>query len=329
MVDCGVYVDGRRLPGASGLVAARAKVRALGHGFVWVELHEPDPHQMHEVGAVFGLHRLAVEHAVRARQRPTAQRYDDTVFLGLKTVTYLPHASTTQTRDIVGTGEIVIVVGPDFVVTVRHGDSSALTAVRRQLDADPGRLRLGPFAIMHAVADHVVDAYRDVSLRLETDVDAIEEQVLSPRGATEIDQTYLLKRELLELRRAVSPLSAALQDIVTDDEDLICQEVLRRLRDVIDHQLLAAERINGYDELLTSLLAAASARVEGQQNLDVRKISAWVAIASVPTMLASIYGMNFAHMPELHWTWGYPALLAVTGTVCVLLHRRFRRNRWL
>jgi magnesium transporter len=329
IVDCGVYVDGRRLPGTPTLDAALAKVRELGEGFVWIGLHEPDAHQMREVAAVFGLHRLAVEDAVHAHQRPKVERYDDTVFLVLKTVKYIPHESISKARDIVGTGEIMIFVGPDFVVTVRHGDFSGLAGVRKEMDADPHQLKLGPFAIMHAIADHIVDDYRDVALRLETDIDVIEEQIFSPRSTTEVDQIYLLKREILELRRAVNPLSAALREIVTDHRDLICKEVLRHLRDVIDHQTLAAERINSYDELLTSLVTAALARTSMQQNLDVRKISAWVAIASVPTVLGAIYGMNFEHMPELHWTWGYPAVLGVMATTCVLLHRILRRNHWL
>jgi magnesium transporter len=313
VVDCGVYVDGHRLPGTYSLVAARAKVRELGEGFVWVGLHEPDADQMREVAEVFGLHRLAAEDAVHAHQRPKVERYDDTVVLVLKTVKYIPHESISKARDIVGTGEIMVLVGPDFVVTVRHGDFSGLAGVRKEMDADPHHLRLGPFAIMHAIADHVVDDYRDVSLRMETD----------------IDQIYLLKREILELRRAVNPLSDALHEIVSEYKDLICKEVLRYLRDVIDHQTMAAERINTYDELLTSLVTAALARTSMQQNLDLRKISAWVAIASVPTMLAAIYGMNFEHMPELHWTWGYPAALGVMTTVCTLLYLTFRRNHWL
>jgi magnesium transporter len=223
----------------------------------------------------------------------------------------------------------MIFVGPDFVVTVRHGDFSGLTGVRKEMEADPRHLRLGPFAIMHAIADHVVDDYRDVSLGVETDIDSMEEQIFSPRSTTDVDQIYLLKREILELRRAVNPLSDALHEIVSEYKDLVCKEVLRYLRDVIDHQAMAAERINTYDELLTSLVTAALARTSMQQNLDLRKISAWVAIASVPTMLAAIYGMNFEHMPELHWTWGYPAALGVMASVCALLYRTFRRNHWL
>ena len=329
LVDCRVYVDGRRLPGTPSLAEARARVDELGEGFVWVALHEPDIHQMREVGEVFGLHRIAVDDAVRTHQRPKIRRYDDTLYLVLKTVKYVPHESISQARDIVGTGEVMIFAGCDFVVTVRHGDFGALARVREEMNAHPHRARLGPFAIVHAVTDHLVDEYRDVSLRVGTDVDVIEEQMFAPRSTTEIDQIYLLKREVLELRRAVQPLSGVLREMVSDDRDLIGREVLRHLHDVIDHQSVAAERINTYDVLLTSLVTAAVARAGMQQNLDLRKISSWVAIASVPTMIGAVYGMNFDHMPELHWAWGYPAVLGVTVTACVLLHRTLRRNHWL
>jgi magnesium transporter len=329
MVDCGVYVDGHRLPGRYTPATARATVCESGKGFVWIGLHEPDIHQMREVAEIFDLHPLAVEDAVHAHQRPKVERYDESLFVVLKTVTYIPHESISKARDIVGTGEIMIFVGSDFVVTVRHGDFSGLAGVRKDIDGDAHRLSLGPFAIMHAIADHVVDDYRDVALRVEADVDTIEEQIFAPRSTTDIDQIYLLKREILELRRAVNPLSVALQAIASDNKDLICKEVIRYLRDVIDHQTLAAERINSYDELLTSLITAALARTGMQQNLDLRKISAWVAIASVPTMLAAIYGMNFEHMPELQWVWGYPAVLGVMATVCLSLYGTFRRNHWL
>jgi magnesium transporter len=333
MVDCGIYVDGQRSPGKYTHAAALNMVHELERegkeAFVWIGLHEPDGHQMQAVADVFGLHELAVEDAVHAHQRPKLERYDKTLFLVLKTVNYVEHVSMVNAREIVETGEIMIFVGPDFVVTVRHGDFSGLTGVRKEMDADPHHLRLGPFAIMHAIADHVVDDYRDVSLRVETDIDAMEEQIISPRSTTDVDQIYLLKREILELRRAVNPLSDALHEIVSEYQDLIGKEVLRYLRDVIDHQTMAAERINTYDELLTSLVTAALARTSMQQNLDLRKISAWAAIASVPTMLAAIFGMNFEHMPELRWTWGYPAALGVMATVCMLLYRTFRRNHWL
>jgi magnesium transporter len=333
MVDCGVYADGARLPGKYTHAAALAKVRELEQdgvmAFVWIGLHEPDEHQMQAVADVFGLHELAVEDAVHAHQRPKLERYDDTLFLVLKTVNYVEHESVAKAREIVETGEIMIFVGPDFVVTVRHGEHSGLASVRRQMDATPANCKLGPYAVMHAIADHVVDSYLEVTDLVETDIDAMEENVFSPNSPTDIEHIYLLKREVVEMRRAVSPLTLALQRMGTDHNDLISKEVRRYMRDVLDHNTQASDRIASYDEVLSSLVQAAVGKVSMQQNLDMRKISAWVAIAAVPTALAGIYGMNFDNMPELHWVWGYPAVLLLMATVCTLLYRTFRRNHWL
>jgi magnesium transporter len=336
MVDCGIYVEGKRLPGKYTLAAALAKVRELEQQgqqskevFVWIGLHEPDEHQMQTVADVFGLHELAVEDAVHAHQRPKLERYDNTLFLVLKTVNYVEHESVAKAREIVETGEIMIFVGPDFVVTVRHGEHGGLAGVREKLEASPTTLKLGPYAVMHAIADHVVDGYLDVTDLIETDIDAMEEEIFSPLLQTNIECIYMLKREVVELRRAVNPLTTALQRIGSDHNDLISIEVRRYMRDVLDHNIQASERITSYDELLSSLVQAAVGKVAMQQNIDMRKISAWVAIAAVPTAIAGIYGMNFDHMPELHQEWGYPAVLALMLGVCLLLYRTFRRNHWL
>jgi magnesium transporter len=332
MVDCGVYVDGCRLPGKYTHSAALQKVHEIERtgqqAFVWIGLHEPDHHQMQAVAEVFGLHPLAVEDAVHAHQRPKLERYDDTLFLVLKTVNYVPHESMAKAREIVETGEIMIFVGKDFVVTVRHGEHSELAEVRKMIDCDPAVTLLGPYAVMHAIADYVVDHYLEVTRLMETDIDSIEEESFAPRNKVEIEQIYLLKREVVELRRAVSPLSAAFQRM-TEYKDLVSKEVLRYMRDVADHQAQAADQIASYDDMLSSLVQAALARVGMQQNIDMRKISAWVAIAAVPTMIAGIYGMNFDHMPELSWTWGYPSVLGLMAVVCGFLYRTFRRNQWL
>jgi magnesium transporter len=232
-------------------------------------------------------------------------------------------------REIVETGEIMIFVGPDFVVTVRHGEHGGLAGVRRQLDASPASLKLGPYAIMHAIADHVVDSYLDITDLIETDIDAMEEDIFSPLAHTNIECIYLLKREVVELRRAVAPLTLALQRMGTDHNDLISIEVRRYLRDVLDHNIQASDRIASYDDMLSSLVQAALGKVAMQQNIDMRKISAWVAIAAVPTAVAGIYGMNFDHMPELHQVWRYPAALGLMAVVCTLLYRTFRSNHWL
>jgi magnesium transporter len=333
MVDCGIYVDGQRAPGKYTHAAALNKVHELERegkdAFVWIGLHEPDEHQMQAVADVFSLHELAVEDAVHAHQRPKLERYDKTLFLVLKTVNYVEHASINIAREIVETGEIMIFVGTDFVVTVRHGEHSGLTDVRKRLDASPAILKLGPYAVMHAIADHVVDSYLDVTDLIETDIDAMEEDIFSPRAQTNIECIYLLKREVVELRRAVSPLTLGLQRILTDHNDMISVEVRRYMRDVLDHNIQASDRIASYDDMLSSLVQAALGKVAMQQNVDMRKISAWVAIAAVPTALAGIYGMNFDHMPELHQVWGYPAVLILMAVICSLLYRTLRRNHWL
>ncbi len=212
MVDCGIYVDGQRLPGKYTHAAALNKVHELERdgkeAFVWIGLHEPDEHQMQAVADVFSLHELAVEDAVHAHQRPKLERYDKTLFLVLKTVNYVEHVSVALAREIVETGEIMIFVGPDFVVTVRHGEHSGLAGVRKRLEASPAILKLGPYAIMHAIADHVVDSYLDVTDLVETDIDTMEEDIFSPLTQTNIECIYLLKREVVELRRAVNPLTA-------------------------------------------------------------------------------------------------------------------------
>jgi magnesium transporter len=333
MVDCAVYVDGKRLPGKYTHGGALNKVHELEEGgqvaFVWVGLHEPDEYQMQSVAQAFCLHPLAVEDAVHAHQRPKLERYDNTLFLVLKTVNYVPHESVALAREIVETGEIMVFVGPDFVVTVRHGDHSGLAGVRKKMEDEQKQLALGPYAVMHSIADHVVDSYLDVTRLMECDIDAIEEETFSPEHKTDIEQIYLLKREVVELRRAVGPLSVELGRIHTDHKDLLSKEVLRYLRDVVDHQTHAADAIASYDEMLSSLVQAALAKVGMQQNTDMRKISSWVAIAAVPTMIAGIYGMNFDHMPELSWTWGYPTILLVMVCACAFLYRNFRRNHWL
>lgn len=247
----------------------------------------------------------------------------------LKTVNYVEHESVANVREIVETGEILIFTGENFVVTVRHGEHSGLAEVRARLDASPALLELGPYTVMHAIADHVVDSYLDVTDLIETDIDTMEEDIFSPNRQTNIEWIYLLKREVVELRRSVSPLTLALQRIMTDHNDVISVEVRRYMRDVLDHNTQASDRITSYDDMLSSLVQAALGKVAMQQNTDMRKISAWVAIAAVPTAIAGIYGMNFDHMPELDWRFGYPTVLLLMAMVCTLLYRTFRHNNWL
>ncbi|TGD88013.1 magnesium/cobalt transporter CorA [Mycolicibacterium sp. CH28] len=333
MVDCAIYVEGQRLPGKYTHAAALAKVHELETqgqtAFVWLGLHEPDEHQMESVAQTFNLHPIAVEDAVHAHQRPKVERYDDALFLVLKTVKYVAHESVAQARQIVETGEIMVFVGADYVVTVRHGDHTGLAGLRQHLETEHIQLALGPYAVMHGIAEHVVESYLEVAQLMECDIDTIEEEAFSPDLKTDIAQIYMLKREVVEMRRAVNPLTAALQKITTDHKDLMTKEVTRYMRDVLSLQSQAGDQISSYDELLSSLVQAELAKVGLQQNLDMRKISAWVAIAAVPTMIAGIYGMNFDNMPELHWQWGYPLVLSLMASVCGFLYFNFRRNHWL
>lgn len=329
VVDCAVYLDGRRLPGEWTHTAAIAEVRRRGKGFVWIGLHEPTADKIQSVAETFGLHGLAVEDAVCGHQRPKLDRYGDSLFMVLKTVAYVQHEPIATANEIVATGELMAFIGHDFVVTVRRGQHSALRSVRHSLEANPARLALGPAAVLHAIADNAVDSYLEVTDRIETDIDDIEENVFKPYSSVTADVIYLMKHEVTELRRSVIPLASPLHRLAENCNPLVPEEVRLHFRDVEDHLTTVAERVNAYDELLTTLVQAALAKITMQQNNDMRKIAAWVAIISVPTMVAGIYGMNFEHMPELRWTFGYPMVLGFVAIACVALFRTFRRNRWL
>ncbi|ORW84504.1 magnesium transporter [Mycobacterium sp. IEC1808] len=328
-VECAVYVDGKRLPGTYTYDAALATVRELGRGFAWAGLDEPDQQQLTAMAHAFGLHPLTVQQSMQPHQRPKLEFDDSTLVFVLKTVNYVEHESLATVRKIIQGGEIVTFMGADFVLTVRHGGHVRLADVRAQLDAAPDRLRLGPSAVLPAIADHVVHTYLKVTDQLETDIDLIEENVFSPTNPTAMEHIYLLKREIVELRRAVVPLTLTLGRLGNDANGFIPTEVRRYLRDVLDHTVQAADRITGYDELLSSLVQSALGKVATQQNMDMRKISAWVAMAAVPTVVTGIYSMNFDAMPGLHWFWGYPASLLLMLAICGFLYALFRRRHWL
>lgn len=339
VVDCAVYVDGKRLEGRWNHRDAIAEVRDREEGFVWIGLHEPDAEQITDIAEVFGLHPLAVEDAVHAHQRPKIERYsgtaggsgasDDMLFSVFKTMRYVAHASPATANEIVESGELMCFVGRDFVVTVRHGQHSGLRRVRRMLEDDPDQLALGPAAVLHAVADHIVDAYLEVSAAVEGDIDTMEAEVFAPYSEVGAEQIYLMKREVLELRRAVAPLVTPMRRLTEGYSPLVPSEVRSYFRDVDDHLATVAERVASFDELLTTLVDAVLAKITLRQNNDMRKITAYAALLAVPTMFAGIYGMNFQNMPELQWTYGYPALMLVIISICTILWRTFRRNRWL
>ncbi|OLF13906.1 magnesium and cobalt transport protein CorA [Actinophytocola xinjiangensis] len=329
VVDCAVYVDGRRLPGERDHAEAIAEVRRRDEGFVWIGLLEPDPEQLHGLAETFGLHELAVEDAVVAHQRPKLDRYGESLFMVLKTVRYVEHVSPTTANEIVESGEIMAFLGRDFIVTVRYGEHSGLRELRGRLETEPERLRIGPAVVLHAIADHVVDGYLVVSEAFENDIDEMETLVFAPRSPIGAEQMYLMKREILELRRAVMPLATPLRRLTVSYTPLVPERVRSYFRDVDDHLTMVAERVTAFDDLLTTLVDATLAKISLQQNTDMRRITAWAAIIAVPTMGVGVYGMNFDFMPELHWRYGYPVVMVVIITVCVILHRLFTRRGWL
>ena len=330
VVACGVYVDGARVPGDWSPAEAIAEVRGRGTGFVWIGLFAPDAEQIRDVTEAFGLHELAVEDAVHAHQQPKLERYADNVFTVFKTVRYVEHESPTTANEIVESGEIMVFLGHDYVITVRHGHHSPLGQLRMELENQPTWLATGPAVVLHAIADRVVDDYLAVVEAFENDVDLVETAVFALRSEIGVEQMYLIKRELMELRRAVMPLTGPLRKLGEDGCGVLVPETLHSyFRNVNDHLTIVNERLVNFDELLTTLVNATLAKVSLQQNNDMRKISSWVAIIAVPTMIFGMYGMNFDHMPELHWKYGYPFVLSSTLVACVLLYRLFKRNRWL
>ncbi|MET9832379.1 magnesium and cobalt transport protein CorA [Streptomyces sp. NPDC006385] len=330
VVNCVRYREGVRVPESGDLVDVVQKVRKRGDGFLWLGLHEPTDQEFAGIAELFALHPLAVEDAIEAHQRPKLERYDETLFAVFKTVCYVEHEELTATSEVVNTGEIMVFVGQDFVITVRHGRHGSLGPLREELESAPEQLAKGPAAVLHAIADHVVDQYLSVTDSVQEDIDQVETDVFAENGArADPGRIYQLKRELLELKRAVVPLSRPLEELATRPIRVVEPEIQAYFRDVSDHLLRAKEQIFAFDELLNSILQAHLAQVTVAQNEDMRKITAWAAIVAVPTMVCGVYGMNFDYMPELRWTFGYPMVIAVISTVCVVLYRGFRRNRWL
>ena len=335
--DCGVYEQGRRRPGRVPLDQAGTVARRTD-GFVWIGLQQPTAEDIAVVAAEFSLPSLAVEDAVKAHQRPKLEVYDEVVFVVLKPVRYIDH------EEVVEVSEIAVFVGPRFVVTVRHGESTMLARVRAELDRGPSDLlALGPTAVLYRAADLVVDGYEQTIEYINDDVDSIEEEVFTDDEGDHARRIYDLKREVAEFRRAVLPLGTPLHRLANGEVPGIDKAAAPFFRDVHDHVLRAADAIEAHDRLLSDVLQADMSRlgvrqsqialrqneVAARQNEDMRKISSWAAIALVPTAVAGIYGMNFEHMPELRWQYGYFAVLGVIVTVCVALYLLFRRNGWL
>ena len=323
IVDCALYRDGKRTEETRNLLRLAAEARRDPSSFVWMGLKEPTENDLLGVSRIFGLHPLAVEDAIRAHQRPKVEAYPGHLFVVLRTLTY--HDDTSQ----VETGEVAVFIGKDFVITVRHGEGQELHSLRDKLESRPDRLSQGPASVLHGVVDAVVDTYSSVADSLQLDVDEIEQNVFGDEVLDDSSVIYNLKREVLEFKRAVAPLGLAIERVQNDKTVELADEARPFWRDVADHVARVNEQVESMDTLLSSILQAHVAQVSLRQNTDMRKITAWAAIITVPTMLAGIWGMNFKHMPELQWRFGYPLAFAVIIGSSLTLLRAFKKSGWL
>jgi magnesium transporter len=321
------YVDGVRKPAENLTEAARRA--CTGEGFVWLGLKDPNDADLLALSSVFDLHPLAIEDAVHGHTRSKLEVFDDDLFMVISTVSYVAHERLTETSEVVASGQVMIFLGDHFVITVRRDEHASLSALRRSLEADPARLARGPSEVLYAIADKIIDDYLEVVAEFEKDVDEVETSVFSRQGQHEVERVYQLKRELIEFKRSVMPLGAPLLRLATRELPVIPPEARAYFRELADHHTEAREAVSSFDEVLTSILQAGLARASVADNEDMRKISGWVAIVAVPTMIAGIYGMNFTNMPELHTRYGYFVVLAVILLIMIGLYLGFRRNKWL
>ncbi len=321
IVNCAVYDRGCRREGDLPLQQAGEAARGPDT-FVWLGVAEPSAEEFHAIAAEFDLHELAVEDAIKAHQLPKVEMYGETMLVVVKTTHYV------DTHEVVELGELVIFVHRSFIIVVRHGHGP-LTAVRARMERRTDLLAHGPGAVLYAILDHVVDGYETAAHAVDVDIQEVESDVFSPDITNPAQRIYKLEREVLAFYGAVAPLAEPLNALARGHYELIPEPMNDYFRDVSDHLQRASRRITAFRELLTSALQANLTQVSVRQNEDMRKISAWVAILAVPTMIAGIYGMNFDHMPELHERYGYPVVLGVIVIACLLLYRRFKRSGWL
>jgi magnesium transporter len=343
IIDAAVYRDGKRLP-CEDLSLEIEGLRDVPDGFLWIGLKDPTAAEFRNVSSELQLHPLAVEDAVKGNQRSKLEVYESSLFVVLKPLRYVEETSQVET------GEVMLFVGEHFVVTVRRGEAAPLREVRRRLETNVQYLAQGPAAVLYAVMDAVVDGYTAIDAEIGQDLEQMEESVFAGeievearalgeqppegsgkrrKGGQDARRIYLLKREVLEFRRAVQPLLEPAKRLAERDVPHVPASSRPFFRDVADHVLRVVDHVESYDRLLSDILSAHLTRVSVQQNDDMRRISAWVAIAAMPTMIAGIYGMNFDHMPELHWRFGYPMALSLMAAVCLLLYRSFKRSGWL
>lgn len=337
VVQATLYRDGRRVASPATLADTFRQLREHPDGMAWIGLHRPTESELHSLAGEFDLHELAVEDALEAHQRPKLERYGDTLFVVLRAARYL------DAQEEVDFGELHIFVGRDFVITVRHGAAPDLSAVRLRMEEDPDLLALGPEAVLYAILDAVVDGYAPVVAGVQNDIDEIETEVFGGDPAVS-RRIYELSREMVEFQRATRPLVGMLHGLMAGFAKYGTDEELQRyLRDVADHVTHTSERVDGFRQALTEILTVNATLVTQQQNAEMRalaeagfeqneeikKISSWAAILFAPTLVGTIYGMNFDNMPELHWAGGYPFAVVLMAVVCTSLYVVFKRKDWL
>lgn len=332
----GVYRDGKRIddasltrgeiPGTPGLDTRLHQIADIAYSepdaFAWIGLSHPTRMELTLLGQVFDLEELYLEDALNPHQPTKLDPRDDYDFIVMKILTYVESTSDVET------GQLSVFVGENFIITVRLGPLGHLDDIRAGLENHPETLRHGPPAALHAIMDHIADRYIDVGEEVGKDIQLLEEDVFSPKHS-DPEAIYRLKRENLELRRAAVPLSRVAAQLADVGPPMLAEVFGPLFSDVRDHLTRVRDSSETNDNMLMALLMASTARQDLQQNADMRKISGWVAIAAVPTMIAGVYGMNFEFMPELHSQWGYPAVLLLMLTVCGLMYRAFKRSGWL
>jgi magnesium transporter len=337
MVDSAVYRDGVRVASPTTLAETYRALDETPGGVAWIGLYRPSERELMSLAEEFNLHPLAIEDAIVAHQRPKLERYDTVLFVVLKAANYL------DAPEEVDFGELHLFVGPNFVITVRHSESPDLSTVRHRMEGEAELLALGPQAVLYAIIDAVVDAYSPVVAGLANDIDEIETQVFGG-DALVSRRIYELSREVIDFQRATHPLSAVMVALERGTAKYgVTQELERRLRDVADHLTQVNERVDGFRYLLRDILTVNSTLVSERQNEEmtrlahsthrqgeeVKKISSWAAILFAPSLIAGVYGMNFTHMPELEWQFGYPlAIMAMLG-LSTLLYVIFKKRGWM
>jgi len=330
IVGCDLFVDGAAAesPGpAADLARLYEQAKAQERTFVWLDLHEPTEAALIRVAEVFGLHPLAVEDVLHREQRVKIERYDDVVFLVVRAAQYVEHERFTATSEIVSTGYVRLFAGPHFVITVGQGAVMELSSLRADLSADPMALTQGPWAVVHAILDRLVDSYVDIAAAIHTDVDLTEAAVFAAGPPVTVEQIYQLKRQVMRFKAAVLPLQRPLAALA--DRQFLPKEIRRYFADVADQHATAAEQVLVLDDVLNALLQARLTQLTVDQNDDLRKIASWAAIAALVTAIAGVYGMNFVDMPELDWPWGYPFAVALMLGFAAGLYGVFKRRGWL